>query len=108
MGIRVECPNGHLLNIKEKYAGKKGLCPKCPGQVFVQVPDVTQAIERAVQKDHGSTSSVFDDGMSDSEASSGASLISGSVIRHNIRCECGDNVPMWYAKCPACGRYLEH
>ncbi len=111
MGIRVECPNGHVLNIKEKYAGKKGLCPKCPGQVFVHVPDVTEAIQRAVdqgeQRSHAAaSSSVFDDAPSSTDSS--ASLLSGSVIRHHIRCECGSNVPMWYAKCPSCGRFLEH
>ncbi|QDU87032.1 hypothetical protein Pla175_03860 [Pirellulimonas nuda] len=114
MGIRVECPNGHVLNIKEKYAGKKGLCPKCPGQVFVHVPDVTEVIQRAVdeseQRTSAAGSSVFDEAMGNSEAgdSGSASLLSGSVIRHHIRCECGSNVPMWYAKCPTCGRFLEH
>ena len=39
MGIQVECPNGHVFKVKEKYAGKKGICPLCPGKVSVQVPD---------------------------------------------------------------------
>jgi hypothetical protein len=29
MGIRFFCPNGHKLNIKEKLAGKRGICPHC-------------------------------------------------------------------------------
>jgi hypothetical protein len=37
MGIRVSCPNGHVLNVKAYLAGKKGRCPSC-GAVF-QVPD---------------------------------------------------------------------
>jgi len=37
MGIQVECPNGHSFKVKDKYAGKKGLCPHCEGQVIVQV-----------------------------------------------------------------------
>lgn len=36
MSIRVVCSNGHTLNVKEKYAGKTGLCPKC--KVHVDVP----------------------------------------------------------------------
>ena len=36
MSIRVICSNGHTLNVKEKYAGKTGLCPKC--KVHVDVP----------------------------------------------------------------------
>ena len=41
MGIRVECPHGHVFKVKDKYAGKKGLCPHCEGQVIVHVPDTT-------------------------------------------------------------------
>lgn len=127
MGIRVECPHGHVLNVKEKYAGKKGLCPKCPGQVFIHVPDVVDSIETnkalqdVVKTDQqrsvrnklsssasGGSGSIFDEGSSALDASSSGSLLSGSVIRHNTRCACGASVPMWYAKCPSCGVFLEH
>src|ERR1700750_958884 len=43
MGIQCECPNGHTFKVKDKYAGKKGLCPHCEGQVIVQVPDALTA-----------------------------------------------------------------
>jgi hypothetical protein len=36
------------------------------------------------------------------------SLLGSSVIRHNIKCKCGERVPMWFARCPHCGEYLEH
>ena len=39
MGIPVYCPNGHHFSVKDKYAGKKGICPYCEGQVVVRVPD---------------------------------------------------------------------
>jgi hypothetical protein len=128
MGIQVECPNGHTFKVKDKYAGKKGLCPHCEGQVIVQVPDALtatpasdvlqrEAIERR-QATHqrpasqpSSGSHVFDDPNEDpSPASSGTSgsLLGSSVIRHNIKCKCGQHVPMWYARCPACGQYLDH
>ena len=35
-------------------------------------------------------------------------LLGSSVVRHNIRCKCGESVPMWFAKCPKCGTFLEH
>ena len=128
MGIQCECPNGHTFKVKDKYAGKKGLCPHCEGQVIVQVPDALtatpagdvlqrEAIQRR-QSHHqtpmpqsSSGSHVFDDpAESPSPASSGTSgsLLGSSVIRHNIKCKCGQHVPMWYARCPACGQYLEH
>jgi hypothetical protein len=123
MGIRVECPNGHVFKVKDKYAGKKGLCPHCDGQVIVLVPNTMtteaseilqqEAIQRrqAAQHHSPSGSHVFDD-PHESVAAAGSgtsgSLLGSSVIRHNIRCRCGEHVPMWYARCPACGAYLDH
>ncbi len=57
MGIQVHCPNGHVFKVKDKYAGKKGLCPKCEGQVVVQVPDelpskTERAFREAVLNEH--------------------------------------------------------
>ena len=124
MGIRVECPNGHVFKVKDKYAGKKGLCPHCDGQVIVIVPDALttdvnevlqqEAIQRRQKAQHQPSSSgshVLDDPTeyvaAPSSGTSG-SLLGSSVIRHNIKCKCGEHVPMWYARCPACGAYLEH
>jgi hypothetical protein len=125
MGIRVECPNGHVFKVKDKYAGKKGLCPHCEGQVIVHVPDALtsgvdeilqqEAIQRRQAAQHHVTPTgthVFDDPNEAVAAAPGSgtsgSLLGSSVIRHNIRCKCGEHVPMWYARCPACGAYLEH
>jgi hypothetical protein len=122
MGIRVECPNGHVFKVKDKYAGKKGLCPHCKGQVQVLVPEAMQAeladvlqmeaIQRRQTHGHAAGESVEMDEPHDLSASGGAgssaSLLGSSVIRHNVRCKCGEHVPMWYARCPACGEYLEH
>jgi hypothetical protein len=124
MGIRVECPNGHVFKVKDKYAGKKGLCPHCEGQVVVMVPDALtttpasdvlqrEAIQRRQASHHkpSSGSHVFDDpdeGAAAMSSGTSGSLLGSSVIRHNIKCKCGEHVPMWYARCPACGQYLEH
>ena len=126
MGIRVECPHGHVFKVKDKYAGKKGLCPHCEGQVIVLVPDATtteasevlqrEAIQRRQKAQHASSASssgshVFDDPsemVASASSSTSGSLLGSSVIRHNVKCKCGEHVPMWYARCPACGAYLEH
>lgn len=126
MGIRVTCPNGHVFKVKDKYAGKKGLCPHCDGQVIVLVPDALSAMEsneafqqealrgrqtsqHATPNNSASSSSVLDDShdLGSTPGTSG-SLLGSSVIRHNIKCKCGERVPMWYARCPHCGEYLEH
>ena len=123
MGISVSCPNGHTFKVKDKYAGKKGLCPYCPEQVAVRVPDavssenLTNAAYRAAAEEHGggaatapaptSSSSVFDEPHEADSGTSG-SLLGSSVIRHNIKCKCGERVPMWFARCPKCGEFIEH
>jgi hypothetical protein len=124
MGIPVTCRNGHHFSVKDKYAGKKGLCPYCEGQVEVRVPDALssqdfkRAYSQAYREEHDkaagrppgtSDSSVFDNVLDEkSGSSSGSSLLGSSVVRHNIRCKCGESVPMWFAKCPKCGIFIEH
>lgn len=117
MGISVICPNGHEFKVKDKYAGKKGLCPFCKDQVAVRVPDAVsseqlqKAARRAAAEEHGASAaaaaaaSVFDESLNQ-DASSSGSLLNSSVIRHNIKCKCGERVPMWYARCPSCGTYM--
>ncbi|MBA3480404.1 MAG: hypothetical protein H0T51_01185 [Pirellulales bacterium] len=123
MGIPVTCRNGHHFSVKDKYAGKKGLCPYCEGQVEVRVPDAlsSQEFKKAYTQAYreerkgrtpsnaNSDSSVFDNVPDETTASaSSSSLLGSSVVRHNIRCKCGESVPMWFAKCPKCGVFLEH
>ena len=38
MSIQVTCPNGHVLRVKDCFAGKAGLCPVCKAQVVVPKP----------------------------------------------------------------------
>jgi hypothetical protein len=40
MAIEIQCPNQHLLRVKDEFAGKVGLCPHCHAKV--QVPFATQ------------------------------------------------------------------
>jgi hypothetical protein len=121
MGIPVTCPHGHHFSVKDKYAGRKGICPYCEGQVVVRVPDLSaskeldKAVTRAVRDERKgvmpsiSDSSVFDSMPEEkSPSASSSSFMGSSVVRHNIRCQCGESVPMWFAKCPKCGTFIEH
>ena len=151
MGIAVKCPHGHEFKVKDKYAGKKGLCPYCEGQVLVRVPDALSsrefnaAVHRAaandraslsdskksttsksrktgasvesspgasgssihnvMPQDQSSGSSVFDESLPQDAGTSG-SLLGSSVIRHNVKCKCGEHVPMWFARCPKCNQFM--
>ncbi len=38
MSIEVSCPNGHVLRVKDSFAGKSGYCPHCRAKVHVPQP----------------------------------------------------------------------
>jgi len=38
MGIVAFCPNGHRINVKDSFAGRKGLCPTCGAKFRVPAP----------------------------------------------------------------------
>ncbi len=48
MSIRVVCPNGHTLNVKDSLAGKVGLCPTCKARVQVPRPEQGKLSEDAI------------------------------------------------------------
>lgn len=120
MGIPVKCPNGHEFSVKDKYAGKKGMCPYCEGQVVVRVPDalssndLRDAYAQAVASERGkgqpslSDSTIFENQADEMKGTGSGSFLGSSVVRHNVRCRCGKSVPMWFAKCPSCGHFIEH
>jgi anti-sigma B factor antagonist len=39
MSIKVTCPNGHEMQVKNEFAGKSGLCPHCKSRIEVPVPE---------------------------------------------------------------------
>jgi hypothetical protein len=47
MGIRVQCPNGHTLNVKAELAGMRGICPECGAKFPIAAPP-EQAAEPVV------------------------------------------------------------
>ena len=127
MAIEVTCPNGHLLRVKNKYAGQAGLCPVC--QARVQVPE--NADDKVVEWLGGATAnslapaapvapaaaqplapaaaapgtnSVLDEEIPDG---SGVSLLRSGIIRHVKKCKCSRTIPIWYATCPHCGEHFQ-
>ena len=42
MSIEVRCANGHLLKVKDSFAGKTGLCPVCRALVRVPQPSISE------------------------------------------------------------------
>lgn len=48
MSIKVVCPNGHELRVKDSLAGKTGLCPTCKARVSVPEPEAPSVDESAI------------------------------------------------------------
>ena len=122
MSIKVTCPNGHAFKVKDKYAGKQGLCPFCEDPVVVSVPDALS--EEAILDIIGppppipvteESASVLDDdvesesALDDSEdVSATMSLVGRSAVRHQRECpSCSRTMPYWFAKCPGCDTYMQ-
>lgn len=38
MGIEARCPNGHVVRVKDRFAGKKAYCPECGATFRVPLP----------------------------------------------------------------------
>ena len=113
MSIRVECPNGHVFKVKDKYSGKKGLCPHCDGDVVVVVPELISDDEIVDQLMTGDAPTVDDEGDSihddhPSDQETGLSLLSSSIVRQQKKCPaCGERSPIWYASCHNCGQFFD-
>ncbi len=43
MGIRLSCPNGHKLHVKDHLAGKRGICPHCGAKVDIPLMQAADA-----------------------------------------------------------------
>jgi hypothetical protein len=124
MPIDVVCPNGHALKIKEKYAGKTGLCPKCRAAIDVPAPrpssidELIDLVPRAPVKFTDAAASVHDDddddprspctGHAHSPSRAGESLLSSSsLVKHQKVCpKCFQVAPIWFARCQHCNHFF--
>ncbi len=48
MGIKVMCPNGHAIKVKDSFAGKTGLCPTCKARIAVPNAPRSELSEDAI------------------------------------------------------------
>ena len=119
MAIEVICSNGHALKVKDKYAGKAGLCPRC--HVRVDVPAADEFPDDHVLADAG-VAPVFkpsrspSDGYADQDMRhdgesvlSGVSLLGSSIVRRKKVCpECGKEASFSFTFCPSCASPLSN
>ena len=123
MSITVTCSSGHTLRVKEKYAGKKGLCPVC--KVAVDVPLPVVAVARVAAAAAAMSDSAISSLMRgaardeppaahedvlhhDGPSGSSVSLASSSFVRRHTKIcpKCKKNVLAQYDLCPHCHTYF--
>jgi len=122
MAIEVRCPNGHLLKVKDKYAGQRGLCPRCKARVQVPHParvtdeEILDVLgppppppEPADEDDAGpgTPEEVHQDPRHAERGESGISLLGSSILGRKKVCPGCHRVTSYAFKwCPGCGTPL--
>lgn len=121
MSIRFICPNGHELNVKDKYAGLTGLCPKCQVRVLVPVPAgkltddlIVDMLGPPPERDLDDGLPVHQDpkhrgvGVAEGGSSSGTSLRGLSPLNRGMKVcpKCRREVRAVYDICPHCRTYF--
>ena len=109
MLIEVRCPNGHVLHVKEKHAGKIGVCPHCsaPVRVPLAVPVHGNDLLKGLSTDQAPPGPVvLQELRHDRMEWSSAPNAPGSFTpasKGKLCLGCGRIVSQSFAICPQCG-----
>ncbi len=125
MAISAKCPNGHMLKVKDEFAGKSGSCPHCGSRVFVPMPVHTTEKARISDdeilgllgppnkaKDEPSPSPPLSDtvlhpGHDAPKPESGIGLLGSSILRKQKVCpQCAHPASIVFMYCSRCGTPL--
>ncbi len=133
MLIEVHCPNGHVLHVKEKHAGRMGACPYSAAPVRVPFPSQIEATAAAAMEGLVASPSVsqssappvsptprrpadesrdvlYADRAEPSSETSSSSLSTSSLSswggKTKLCLECGKAVSQSFTICPRCGTPL--
>lgn len=119
MSIRFKCPNGHEMNVKDKYAGLTGLCPRCQARVLVPSLEAARLSDDAILELLGPPEENSDDlpvhqdakhrgAPGDTSTSSGSSLQGLSPLQRGMKIcpKCRKEVRSVYDICPFCRTYF--
>ncbi len=124
MGITAMCANGHVLKVKDEFAGKSGLCPHCRGRVFVPMP--VHALDKSRISDDeilgllgqpACAAPAVDEAVSDSvldissngrpAGDTSINLLGASAVRKTKTCsKCQNVTSVAFTHCPRCATPL--
>jgi len=111
MSIRVVCPNGHVLNVKDSMAGKVGLCPRCKARVEVSRPSTDELSEDAIMGILAPTGSASTGPASGSMPAAGAETSAPAEVEKSSppkkSChKCNQEILAGIHICPHCHTYI--
>lgn len=112
MSIRFRCPNGHLLEVQDRFAGRAGACPKC--QAALTVPRAGQPIDDLVCDFVGPPPAEDPDDVpvhqhaEPVEGGSGTARHGSSILARSTKAcpKCRKEVSLAYDLCPYCHTYF--
>jgi hypothetical protein len=109
MSIKVVCPNGHALKVKDDLAGKMGLCPVCKARV--QVPALRpQAISEDAILDLMGTAEVparsAPEARESPAAAPGIARKDGQAPPMKTCTKCNQRISALIHICPYCHTYI--
>jgi len=107
MAIKLVCPNGHVLKVPDKLAGKSGLCPVCRARVVVPQPGPDALSEDAILGILGShtpreATQITSEQLRAARAAAGTD---GEVAKKICR-KCNREIPASMHICPFCHTYI--
>ncbi|MHB1035644.1 MAG: hypothetical protein ACYC35_11885 [Pirellulales bacterium] len=118
MSIEIVCPNGHSLKVKDRYAGKIGLCPKCQARIVVPELAASKFSEDAICELLGSPEPPRDNSLpvhqdprhlDPGSSSDSVSIASASSVKHIPKktcVKCEREILADYHICPHCHTYI--
>lgn len=111
MSIQFNCPSGHTLRVKDKYAGKTGVCPYCHTKVVV--PKLSEEAILSFLSAPGLLNDVPPSADAESmgaKASDSLERLHPAVVRYSRETKtcsrCRKEVPSAYHLCPHCSTYF--
>ncbi len=114
MLIEVHCPNGHVLHVKEKHAGRMGACPYCSAPVRVPLPVEIRAgaagdgllAPPSLQHSSEEARDVLYGDHAEPTSESSSSSLSVFFNKSKLCLECGKVLSQSFTICPRCGTPL--
>ena len=105
MSIPVTCPNGHKHKVKDRFAGKIGLCPDCRAPIRVPRRTSEEVIMDILQPNESGLLGVGLDVPEPDEDDEDFGDIRFRRARHKLCRKCRGKMPADACVCPNCRAY---